>query len=117
VYRRVHDLLVLSHPDGLRIGVASIPCEYGHDERAIVLRLASDNKLFLNTEQEDWSSLASRLSQIYSGRVDRTLYLLADDDVRFHSVAYAIDLVKNVGVTRNSDQVGIGAGNLHIGCV
>ena len=99
-------------PKGLRIGVASNLCEYEHDEKVIVLRLAADNKLFLNSEKEDWTSLPGSLSKIYSTRVDRTLYLFADDDVPFYSVAYAIDLVQNL--PNKSEPVGIGSGNLNI---
>ncbi|MGA9979040.1 MAG: hypothetical protein WBQ08_10470, partial [Candidatus Sulfotelmatobacter sp.] len=61
----------------------------------------------LNTEQEDRNSLATRLSQIYSFRVHRTLYLFADDGVAFQNVADAIDIVENTPVTAGaqSDRV------------
>jgi biopolymer transport protein ExbD len=83
---------------GLRVGLAPAhrPYEAGVAERIIVLRITKPGKIFLNTEQEDWNSLPQRLSDIYSLRVDRTLYLLADDDVPFQTVADAIDIAEGM---------------------
>jgi biopolymer transport protein ExbD len=98
-------------PKGLSVAVASAHCDYG-GERFITLRITDAGELFLNTEQEDLSSLGPRLSQIYRLRVDRTLYLHAEDGVPFQSVAEALDIVKNANVERNA--VGIGANKLTI---
>ena len=74
----------------------------------LALRGKVAEHVFLNQEQEDWNGLAGRLSQIYSMRQYRTLYLLADLGVPFQTVAHALDTWKNapisVGVpTENSD--------------
>ena len=52
-------------------------------------------KLFLNSEQQDWSGLAGRLSQIYGMEVHRSLCLVADEGVRFQAVAFVLDTVEN----------------------
>lgn len=89
------------HPrTGFGIELASIRCEYEGQPRLIVLHITDAGKLFLNTEQEDWNGLTGRLSEIYRVRVDRTLYLVADNAVAFQTVADAIDIVQNTPVAR-----------------
>jgi len=90
---------------GFGIELASARCEY--DDRLIVLRITDAGKVFLNQEQENWNSLAGRLSEIYSMRVRRTLYLFADDGVPFQTVADAIDTAENARVTGRSGSLDI----------
>jgi biopolymer transport protein ExbD len=80
---------------GLRVGLAPARCPSDGVDRVIVLRITGEGKLFLNFEQEDRDKLAFRLSQIYRPRVHRTVYLQADDDVPFQTVADAIDIAQN----------------------
>ena len=71
-------------PTGLEVSVtpAARLCELDGD-RLIVLHITDAGKLFLNQEPEEWNSLAGRLSDIYSLRLHRTLYILADDGLLF----------------------------------
>src|SRR5271165_1366085 len=62
-------------PRGLEIGLASADCVSDLADRLIVLHITDERKVFINYEQEDWNNLAGRLSEIYSMRVHRTLYL------------------------------------------
>jgi biopolymer transport protein ExbD len=101
-------------PTGFGIELASTRCEYDGDDRLIVLHITDAGKLLLNTEQEDWNGLAGRLSEIYSLRVHRTLYFLADDGVPFQTVADALDIVENAPVTVGSQAVGMGVDKLNI---
>jgi biopolymer transport protein ExbB len=78
---------------GLVVGIASAHCGYDGD-RVIALRITDAGRLFLNAEQEDWNSVATRLSEIYLLRVDRTLYLFVEDGVPFQVVADALDVVE-----------------------
>ena len=86
-------------PTGLYVDLASSPCAHDGQDRLIVLRVTDAGKLFLDAEQEDWNSLPSRLSEIYSMRVHRTLYLLADGGVPFQTVVDALEAVENAPVT------------------
>ena len=79
----------------LYVETASDRCEYDVADKLIVLHITDTGKVFLNQEQEDWNSLADRLSQIYSVREYRTLYLLADSGVPFQTIAHALDTVEN----------------------
>jgi biopolymer transport protein ExbD len=91
-------------PKGFDIGLASARCESNSD-RFIVLHIANGGRIFLNHEEEqDWSTLQNRLSEIYSMRAERILYLLADEGVPFQTVADAIDAVQNApeGATSGS---------------
>lgn len=82
-------------PTGFYVELVSTRCEYDGNDRLIVLHITDAGKLFLNLEEEDWNTLANRLSQIYSMREHRTLYLLADPDVPFRTVADVLDTVGN----------------------
>jgi|SRR5215472_4517014 len=94
-------------PTGFYVELASTRCEFAGDDRLIVLHITDTGKLFLNLEQEDWDNLANRLSQIYSMREDRTIYLLADPGVPFQTVARALDTMENVPVTVGPQAVGM----------
>jgi biopolymer transport protein ExbD len=94
-------------PKGLRVGIAPDRCPSPAYERVIVLHIAETGKVLINTEEEDWNRLAVRLSEIYRSRADHTLYLFADDEVRFQTVADAIDLANSMSFTGTSDHLGI----------
>jgi biopolymer transport protein ExbD len=94
-------------PTGLEVDLASTRCEHDGNDRLIVLHITNAGNLFLNTEQKDWNSLARRLSEIYSVRAHRTLYLLADDGVPFQTVADALDTVENIPATVGTQAVGM----------
>jgi biopolymer transport protein ExbD len=99
---------------GLHMGIAPARCEYAGGDRRIVLRITDAGSLFLSNVPEDWSRLPTRLSEIYSDRVRRVLYLSADDGVPFQTVADAIDIAQNVPVTAGSPAVRIGTDRLNI---
>jgi biopolymer transport protein ExbD len=101
-------------PTGFYVELASARCEYDGDDRLIVLHITDAGRLFLNQEQEDWNSLADRLSQIYSMREYRTLYLLADSGVPFQTVADALDTVENAPATVGPQAVGMRMDRLNI---
>ncbi|HET9408847.1 MAG TPA: biopolymer transporter ExbD [Candidatus Sulfotelmatobacter sp.] len=91
----------LGRPKGLPVGVALARCPIDRDvsERIIILHVTNAGKFFLNTEEEDSNRLAYRLSQIYSLRADKTMYLLADDGVPFQTAADAIDIAYGMNIS------------------
>jgi len=101
-------------PTGLELELASTCREFDGNDRLIVLHITDAGKLFLNQDQQDWNGLAGRLSEIYSVRAHRTLYLVADDGVPFQTVADALDTVENVPVTVVPQAVGMGMDKLDI---
>ncbi len=94
-------------PTGLAIDLASTRCEYDGDDRLIVLHVTNASKIFLNTEEEDWKNLAGRLSEIYSMREHRTLYLHADEEVSFQTIADVIDIAESTESTAGTEPLDI----------
>jgi len=99
---------------GFYVELASARCEFDGEDKLIVLHLTDAGKLFLNQEQEDWNTLAGRLSEIYSMRKYRTLYLLADPGVPFQTVAHALDAVDSAPAAVGPQAVGMRMDKLDI---
>jgi biopolymer transport protein ExbD len=83
---------------GFYVELASARCEHNIVDKQIVLHITDAGKVFLNQEQEDWSSLEGRLSEIYSTRESRTILLVADSSVPFQTVAAALDIVDQLDI-------------------
>ena len=94
-------------PRGFGVSIAHSQYEQCAEERPISLRLTDDGKLLLNAEQEDWNRLSVRLSEIYSMRVNRTLYLFAEERVPFQTVANTIDVVESTSAEGNQGKLNI----------
>jgi biopolymer transport protein ExbD len=82
-------------PKGFGVEIASACTEGDLADRFTVLHITNAGTVFLNSEQQDWNNLAGRLSEIYSTRAHRMLYLIADDGIPFQKVADAVDIVRN----------------------
>lgn len=89
-------------PKGLNIEFASTHCEYEGDDGIVVLHITNGGSLFLNSEQQNWDTVAGRLAKAYGDRSHRVLYLLADDGVPFQTVADAVDMAENAKVGTSS---------------
>ena len=78
-------------------------------DRAIVIQIrhapasAQHPLVKLNNETVEWDRLRERLRDIYAIRVERIIYLEADDDIEFQDVADVIAIAKIAGV----DKVGL----------
>lgn len=81
-------------PTGLDLALPSNDCG-GRPDRFMLLRIANDGKLSMNMEPVRWIELSDRLAEIYREPAIRELYLHAEDDVPFQTVADAIDIVRN----------------------
>jgi MotA/TolQ/ExbB proton channel family len=78
---------------GFAVDLETVPYDVGG--RWMVLRVTEQGELFLNFEKEEWGTLSSRLAEIYRLRADRTICLLADEDVQYGTVMDAIDAVES----------------------
>jgi biopolymer transport protein ExbD len=88
---------------GLSVSIASKSCEQDRDHRLVVLHINNEGKVFLNQKQEEWNGLASSLAKVYSLPTQRTIYLLVEDEVRFQTVADAIDIAKFIALAGTSN--------------
>lgn len=86
-------------PTGLRVALPPIRCNFGPGDpipnRIILLRITNSGKPLINMEPLDWGDLRHRLGEIYRLREERTLYIYAENEVPFQSVADAIDIALN----------------------
>lgn len=92
---------------GLGVDLAPTRCEMADKDRLIVLHISNAGELDIDLEREDWKHLGGRLSEIYSMREHRTLYLLADEEVSFQTVADLIDIVENAQSSTNAENLEI----------
>ena len=99
---------------GFYVELASARCESDVVDKFIILRITDDGKLFLNYEEEDWNTLADRLSQIYSLRAERVIFFRADPGVPFQTVARALDVVQSARAEVKSQAVGMKMERLNI---
>jgi biopolymer transport protein ExbD len=104
----------ISTPKGFYVELAPTHCEEDVIDQLVVLHITDTGKLFLNQEQEDWNNLAGRLSEIYSVREHRTLYLLGDFGLSFQTVAHALDIVEGASTALVSQAVGVKTDRLYI---
>ncbi len=86
------------HSSGYFVKLAPARCPLEDEtnaDRFIILRVTNGSVPYINYEPAQWDTLESRLSEIYSARMYRTLYVAAEDGVSFQRVADAIDIVES----------------------
>ena len=73
------------------------------DLHPIVVRVMPGGKLMINRDQTDWSTLGTRLSDIFKERSEKVAFVKGDGNVSFAQVARAIDIMRGAGI----DHVGL----------
>jgi biopolymer transport protein TolR len=73
------------------------------DQRTVVISVAKDKSLMINTEATDEARLGTRLEEIFKTRAERVVFVKGDPDLEFQTVARVIDIAKGVGI----DKVGL----------
>ncbi len=74
-----------------------------NDVRTVVISIAKDNSVMINTEASNWESLGGRLEEVFKTRAERVVFVKGDADVEYRWVAKAIDIAKGAGI----DKVGL----------
>jgi biopolymer transport protein TolR len=74
-------------------------------ESTVVVQLmdrgaGKDPTVKINQEDATWDSLQGRLTDVYKMRAEKVMFVKADDDVAFESVAKAIDIGHASGVEK-----------------
>jgi biopolymer transport protein TolR len=64
----------------------------------IVLEIAADGALAINTQPVAANNLETRLREIYSNRPDKVLFVKADGQVQYQTVIEAMDAARGAGV-------------------
>ena len=73
------------------------------DQRTVVVSVAKDKSMMVNTEPTDENKLGPRLEEIFKTRAERLIFVKGDPDLEFQDVAKVIDIAKGVGI----DKVGL----------
>ena len=73
------------------------------DQRTVVVSVAKDKSMMINTEATDENKLGPRLEEIFKTRAERLIFVKGDPDLEFQDVAKVIDIAKGVGI----DKVGL----------
>jgi biopolymer transport protein ExbD len=92
-----------ANPVGLPAAIPTpAPDTASAPENPIVVEVAKDGQIRINTQPVDQKDLAAAFSRIFSSRADRTLFLRGDRDLEFASVANVIDIARGAGVDRTA---------------
>src|SRR5579871_2617140 len=73
------------------------------DQRTVVIIIDKDKRMHLNNEDTDDQHLGSRLEQIFKTRAERVVFVKADPDLEYETVAKAIDIAKGAQM----DKIGL----------
>ena len=94
-------------PKGLSTMVPQPPNKGGpsEPESPVVVQLldrglGQEPTVKINQEDATWDSLQGRLREVYRMRAEKVMFVKADDDIAFESVAKAIDIGHTSGVER-----------------
>ncbi len=72
--------------------------------RTVVLQMSAQPghqpTLRINDQDVSWQDLRARLKSVYENRVEKVLFVKADDSIDWENVAQAIDLAHGAGVDR-----------------
>jgi biopolymer transport protein TolR len=72
-------------------------------DRTVVVIINRDRTMMLNTESITEDRLGPRLEEVFKTRAERVVFVKADPDLEFQTVARAIDIAKGAGI----DKIGL----------
>lgn len=73
------------------------------NDKLVVVQVAQDGTLKINSEPTTWDTLEARLTEIFKTRAERVAFIKGDEGVEFERVARAIDIMHSA----NIDKVGL----------
>jgi len=72
-------------------------------DRTVVIVIDKDKIVKLNQDSIEWDKLQDRLTEVFKTRAERVVFVRADKDLQFETVATAIDMAKGAGI----DKIGL----------
>jgi len=72
-------------------------------DRTVVIVIDKDKSVKLNQDSIEWDKLQDRLTEVFKTRAERVVFVRADKDLMFETVATAIDMAKGAGI----DKIGL----------
>jgi len=73
------------------------------NNRTVVIVIEKDKSMKLNQDPIEESKLGDRLTEVFKTRAERVVFVKADGDLPFETVARAIDIAKGAGI----DKIGL----------
>jgi len=73
------------------------------NNRTVVIVIEKDKSMKLNQDPIEESKLGDRLTEVFKTRAERVVFVKADSDLPFETVARAIDIAKGAGI----DKIGL----------
>jgi biopolymer transport protein TolR len=77
----------------------------------VVIQIAKDKSMKINEEPTDLTRLGPRLEEVFKTRAERVIFVKADEDLDFQTVAQAIDIAKGAQI----DKIGLMTPKLEAG--
>ena len=77
----------------------------------MVIIIEKDKSMKINQEVTTEATMGERLTEIFKTRAERVVFVKADKDLEFQSVAKAIDIAKGAGI----DKIGLMTPKLEAG--
>jgi biopolymer transport protein TolR len=81
------------------------------NDKTVVVQVAVNGKLKINSEDSSWEGLGPRLEQIFKERAEKVAFIKGENEVQFMEVARAIDIMRGAGI----DKVGLITAKLEAG--
>src|SRR5579862_9303748 len=72
-------------------------------DRTVVIVIDKDKSMKLNQDPIDIAHLGDRLTEVFKTRAERVVFVRADKELAFETVAQAIDIAKGAGL----DKIGL----------
>jgi biopolymer transport protein ExbD len=72
-------------------------------DRTVVIVIEKDKSMKLNQDPIQVDKLQARLEEVFKTRAERVVFVKADPDLEFQTVARAIDIAKGAGI----DKIGL----------
>jgi biopolymer transport protein TolR len=72
-------------------------------DRTVVIVIDKDRNVKLNQDPIEWDKLQDRLTEVFKTRAERVVFVRADKELLFDTVAQAIDMAKGAGI----DKIGL----------
>src|SRR5262249_26962539 len=74
-----------------------------NQDRTVVIVIEKDKSMKINQDPTDETAMGPRLTEIFKTRAERVVFVKADPDLDFATVARAIDIAKGAGI----DKIGL----------
>jgi biopolymer transport protein TolR len=96
--------MIIPHKQtGLRVEIPQPAPHYSAPPQTepdiIVIQVLDGGSLKINEQPVTWTSLRSRLDEIFSRRAERTAFVKGDTNIEFQVVAKVIDVMDSAGIS------------------